>query len=1262
MEQKIDLTQMQVVNDTSIYDSLVECVFIIDPTNHHILYTNNAANVFLHRFDLVGKCCYKAFNNLESPCKDCISANEACNHLNNKTVKWNRYNKFLNSYFNLTDQFINFKGKLARVEIVVNSLQETMNNLEFEISVATDKISSMINSEFAINHNRRKAIESLLNKVSSLFHTGTASMYKFNEDKELIPYCTNDAEGINEFNKNEIELDNLIYQKMKNNKDNQLVFSIRSLQECQVKYPDLYEHFIDQNIFSTVKILITYKGNVYGLLSFNNAINIVGYNFYSLLYPVSKEITYLVEQDHIYKEAYYDKTTELPSFLIFIKDILRRLKSEETNKNLYIVKFDIDKFQYVNHYYGFENGNLLLKNIAKYFTGNNFSNSLSITRVVNSNNFYFLFQGHLPELKKEIAKFITNLNQNPEHYKLALSFGIYKLNDHDESTDSIDNKVSIAHKMAKDSEINSIVVYDKQVEKESLMAKELLSNFDKAIREKEFVLYIQPEFDTKTSTFVAGEVLSRWKHKGELIPPNDFIPLFEKNGLISTLDYYVLKETLTILRRWMDRGLQIVPLSINFSRVNFCQHNFFETILEIVDSYNVPHKYIEFEITESAYIEFEDSMIYFISQCKKHDFKVLMDDFGSGYSSLNSLKDLDVALIKIDYKFLQKSHITSRRNEILTSVISLSRTIGVPVVVEGVETEEDANFFKQLGVRFLQGFYFGHPMPVEEFEKLDKFSQVVLESKVSSPIINDITEASSTSNFLFNNNSSYAGIFKFDCQHLYCVLANEKISTSSFLELTDMNKYYDVLESVPIEDKPNILLKLKDICQNKTKDHQLEFKLFYGDAYHRMISTIYCIQKEDNYCLLLIQCLLKPEIVYSNITSNSFSKEQIKFLYDNVYAGIVIINKSRKITYFNKSFLRFSKNVKIGDSCQANKIIVNSCDDCPIFNHLNTYRNIYMPALQACGLIYSTEVTIDGEKCNIVHFRESIDKIYADGDESVYRMLNSIHGLASFYTEINLKTGEYVQTDYSEHTYFNIPVRGNYDEVYGKIHRQIVDSINFQNIDSVFSLKGLRHASKLYRSFSERFKLKDKNIFLENNVSFFNSPDGDFASVYTKDVTSDVLKDCDSLTGLLNRSAGKKETIRYLSTHTQKQIIFAIFDIDYFKNYNDKYGHPIGDSILIEIAEALKKHPDKFTILTRMGGDEFAFIVRNVDMTFNEHNVKKELNEIVESIGNKLNLQEKLGISIGFSTYPIDGTNYADLYQSADKKLYENKRSRNIER
>lgn len=147
MEQKIDLTQMQVVNDTSIYDSLVECVFIIDPTNHHILYTNNAANVFLHRFDLVGKCCYKAFNNLESPCKDCISANEACNHLNNKTVKWNRYNKFLNSYFNLTDQFINFKGKLARVEIVVNSLQETMNNLEFEISVATDKISSMINSD-----------------------------------------------------------------------------------------------------------------------------------------------------------------------------------------------------------------------------------------------------------------------------------------------------------------------------------------------------------------------------------------------------------------------------------------------------------------------------------------------------------------------------------------------------------------------------------------------------------------------------------------------------------------------------------------------------------------------------------------------------------------------------------------------------------------------------------------------------------------------------------------------------------------------------------------------------------------------------------------------------------------------------------------------------------------------------------------------------------------------------------------------------------
>ena len=195
-----------------------------------------------------------------------------------------------------------------------------------------------------------------------------------------------------------------------------------------------------------------------------------------------------------------------------------------------------------------------------------------------------------------------------------------------------------------------------------------------------------------------------------MIPSFKFITVLEKNNYITRLDYYVWEKTCQLLRYLKDKNGSVLPISVNVSRVNFYTTNLVSNLLELVEKYNLEPKDLQLEITETVYTEEKQVIYSIISELQEAGFKILMDDFGSGYSSLNMLKDAPIDVLKLDMAFM--------RNLDNESIVELSKKLNIPVVVEGVESEKQVNFLKSIGAEVIQGYYFSKPIPTDEYEKL----------------------------------------------------------------------------------------------------------------------------------------------------------------------------------------------------------------------------------------------------------------------------------------------------------------------------------------------------------------------------------------------------------------------------------------------------------------------------------------------------------------------------------------------------------------
>ena len=240
----------------------------------------------------------------------------------------------------------------------------------------------------------------------------------------------------------------------------------------------------------------------------------------------------------------------------------------------------------------------------------------------------------------------------------------------------------------------------------------------RALREEQFDVYFQPKYNLVTGEMAGAEALVRWYHpvKG-FMSPAEFIPIFEKNGFITELDMYVWNKSCEYIAKWQRKYGKLVSLSVNVSRKDIYKQNLPEILENIVRKKGLTPEILHLEITESAYTENPEQLILIVEQLKKAGFIIEMDDFGSGYSSLNMLAELPIDILKLDMKFLQNKGEQSKNENIMSSIVALAKKINLYVIAEGVEKEKHISMLKSMKCDMVQGYYYAKPMPAEEFEK-----------------------------------------------------------------------------------------------------------------------------------------------------------------------------------------------------------------------------------------------------------------------------------------------------------------------------------------------------------------------------------------------------------------------------------------------------------------------------------------------------------------------------------------------------------------
>lgn len=265
-------------------------------------------------------------------------------------------------------------------------------------------------------------------------------------------------------------------------------------------------------------------------------------------------------------------------------------------------------------------------------------------------------------------------------------------------------------------------VFDEQILQEQLWQNKVESTMEEALLNKEFQIYLQPKYNPVTEKPIGAEALVRWVSPEDgIISPGQFIPIFEENGFITRLDDYMVSELAKLQSEWKLQGKKLIPISVNVSRANFTKENLAQHICQLVDAYGAEHAYIELEVTESAFFGDKELLQKIIRELKMYGFRVSMDDFGAGYSSLNSLKDLAVDVLKLDMDFFRGDDMGQRGEIVIKEAIRLAKKLNMQVVAEGIEQKHQVEFLAEQGCDMIQGFYFAKPMPVEEFEKVVEF-------------------------------------------------------------------------------------------------------------------------------------------------------------------------------------------------------------------------------------------------------------------------------------------------------------------------------------------------------------------------------------------------------------------------------------------------------------------------------------------------------------------------------------------------------------
>ncbi|EQE83730.1 diguanylate cyclase domain protein [Clostridioides difficile CD69] len=456
---------------------------------------------------------------------------------------------------------------------------------------------------------------------------------------------------------------------------------------------------------------------------FSNSEQIINRAIYAVLFIVLIFIAiifYIIyikksNEKEILSLAYEDKVTYIGNQNKFYRECSKYLL-DKPSLNYIIVYFDINNFKMINDTFGYEFGDNLLITIAKALK-EELTEGEVYARL--SSDYFAIFCDYKNGRNKIIRK-LDSIRNNIESnlsivFEISLCVGIYFVEEGEVDIQKAVNKANMARSVAKGKNIN-YAIYNEDVRNKLSEESMILDDIKIALVKNQFEVYYQPKFSLVNGEMIGSEALIRWNHPEHgFISPAVFIPIAEKSKLILKIGRFVFERVCTDLSEWKKQGKNIVPVSVNLSRVELYQPDIVKFINKTIQMYNLSSDFIEIEITETVAINELNILKNVLNELRKHGFSISMDDFGTGYSSISCLRDMPIDILKLDKSFLGGIEHDERSRNIAKSIVSLAKSLDLVVIIEGVESKEQAELMKQFGCDLVQGFYFARPMPAKNF-------------------------------------------------------------------------------------------------------------------------------------------------------------------------------------------------------------------------------------------------------------------------------------------------------------------------------------------------------------------------------------------------------------------------------------------------------------------------------------------------------------------------------------------------------------------
>ncbi|MDX5616965.1 EAL domain-containing protein [Clostridioides difficile] len=607
------------------------------------------------------------------------------------------------------------KGKKYVSSPYVDEVNKSIKKIAISVPLLNnDKVVGVLYCTYNIN--------TLMKLINVSFYENNSISYVVKNDGTIILHPQGDRLSKNIYKllkqDNDIQEVNRLKKELQENKTGATVLNM--LEERRyLGYATMDNGNSENNYIKNWNLIFSIPETVV----FSNSEQIINRAIDAVLFIVLIFITIILYINYIKKSnekeilslAYEDKVTYIGNQNKFYRECSKYLL-DKPSLNYIIVYFDINNFKMINDTFGYEFGDNLLITIAKALK-EELTEGEVYARL--SSDYFAIFCDYKNGRNKIIRK-LDSIRNNIESnlsivFEISLCVGIYFVEEGEVDIQKAVNKANMARSVAKGKNIN-YAIYNEDVRNKLSEESMILDDIKIALVKNQFEVYYQPKFSLVNGEMIGSEALIRWNHPEHgFISPAVFIPIAEKSKLILKIGRFVFERVCTDLSEWKKQGKKIVPVSVNLSRVELYQPDIVKFINKTIQMYNLSSDLIEIEITETVAINELNILKNILNELRKYGFSISMDDFGTGYSSISCLRDMPIDILKLDKSFLDGIEHDERSRNIAKSIVSLAKSLDLVVIIEGVESKEQAELMKQFGCDLVQGFYFARPMPAKNF-------------------------------------------------------------------------------------------------------------------------------------------------------------------------------------------------------------------------------------------------------------------------------------------------------------------------------------------------------------------------------------------------------------------------------------------------------------------------------------------------------------------------------------------------------------------